>query len=117
MFKISSLTNTYTQKQNISFSEITNVLFTFSYYPTQRSWMYSIEYDDFKIENQRLHISYNALDKYKNIIPFGLMVTSLDGGEPLYLDDFVIPRINLYILTKEEAENVHDNYFRSWMYD
>ena len=117
MEQITSLTNSYNQSMVLNSSVVANFQFDLAYYATQNSWFYSVSYQDFAIKNQRLHLSYNILDKYKNILPVGLYVKSLDGGEPLFLDDFIYPRIQIYLLNKNEVELIHDRYFRSYIYE
>lgn len=117
MEQITSLTGANTQSMIITTAAVSGLEITLQFYATQKSWMYSLKYGEFGIENQRLHLSRNILDKYKNLLPFGLYVKSLDGGEPLFQDDFVYPRIQLFILNAEEVEDYHDLYFRSYLYE
>lgn len=117
MQQITSLTNAFNQSMIINSIGINNIQFDLSYYMTQNAWFYSVNYDNINIKNQKLYLSYNMLDKLKNVIPFGIYVKSLDGGEPLYLDDFIYPRIQLFLLNSEEIENIHDLYFRSYIYE
>lgn len=117
MQQITSLTNSFNQSMIINSLGVNNLQLDLAYYMTQNSWLYSISYGNVNVKNQRLHLSYNILDRLKNVIPFGIYVKSLDGGEPLYLSDFVYPRIQLYLLDSEEVENIHDLYFRSYIYE
>ncbi len=116
MYKLSGLTNGYNQKlivNNIGFGDIT---FTFHYSDTQLSWWYGIEWGDWGFENHRLLKSPNLLDRFRFIIPFGFRCVSLDGGEPLFQNDFILPRIELDILTEEERDLIHTNDFRPYIY-
>lgn len=117
MQQITSLTNSFNQSMVVNSFGTNSFQLDLAYYMTQNSWLYSISYGNVKIKNQRLHLSYNILDRLKNIIPFGLYVKSLDGGEPLFLSDFVYPRIQLFLLNSEEVESIHDSYFRSYIYE
>ena len=117
MYKITGISSNYNQLLGLSLHKVSNITLGLHYYATQQSWMYDVQYEDFSIKNQRVHISYNMLDKYKNIIPFGIFVKSLDGGEPLYLEDFTYPRIEMYLLTAEEAQSIHTMNYRRWVND
>lgn len=117
MEQITSLTNSYNQSMIINSSIVANFQLDLSYYATQNSWFYSVNYGDFIIKNQRLHLANNIWDRYRNKLPCGLYVKSLDGGEPLFLDDFIYPRIQLFLLTKQEVEIIHDNYYRAYLYE
>lgn len=117
MYQITSLTKSNTQKFTVNISDVASVEIELQYFATQESWFISMTSGDFAIKNQRLCISKNFLDKYKNIINFGLMVKSLDGGEPLFQNDFTYPRIQLFILTDEEKEEIHDLWYRKYIND
>lgn len=117
MEQITSLTSANTQSMVITTAAISGLQLDLQYYYTQKAWMYSVQYEDFAIQNQTLHLSYNVLDKYKNILPCGLYVKSLDGGEPLFCKDFVYPRIQLFLLNSDEVQLVHTKYFRAYLYE
>lgn len=82
--------------------------FTFSFLDNQIGWYFDVEYDDFKTTGLRLVNSPNVLSAYENLIRFGLMCTVSDGAEPYFQNDFVTGRVNLYILNKQEVEQVRE---------
>ena len=73
---------------------------------SQGLWFANIAYKDIAINGFGLVCSRNILRQWKNIIPFGMAIGSTDVGDPYYLDDFVTGRIGLFILSKEEVEQV-----------
>lgn len=117
MFKVSGIQNNYNQKIVVSNTSYGDIVFSFHYSDTQLSWWYGVGWEGWQFENHRLILSPNLLDRFRNIIPFGLQCVSLDGGEPLFQSDFIIPRIQLNVLTTEERDNIHDFTLRPFIYE
>lgn len=76
--------------------------------PTQYSWYFDIEYGDIISNGNKLVLGSNILRAFKNIIPFGLALKSLDGVDPFKLDDFTgdNPRVKIYLLNEQEVLEV-----------
>lgn len=111
-------------KQKINFILDNNEIFVFQLYfiDNQIGWFYNIDYENGKkiINGRRLVVAPNVLFQWKNILPFGLFVSSTDGGDPYFQNDFVSidggatePRIQLYVLTKEEVGLVDTQFYAS----
>jgi len=81
------------------------------YMPTQQLWMANIAYGSKKINGIILVVGYNVLRNYKNLIPFGISITSTDGLDPYYLTDFSTQRIKLYVLTASEVSEIEATYY------
>ncbi len=79
-----------------------------SYYAGQEGWFYSLNYNSgqFIVNGRRLVTSPNMLAQFRNIIPFGLAVTTSDGYEPIFLTDFATRRANFYILESLDVEAI-----------
>ena len=48
---------------------------------------------------------------YKNWLPFGIRCDTLDGLEPMDINDFSSSYASIYILTKEDVNTVESNYY------
>jgi hypothetical protein len=83
--------------------------FTLQYREQQGGWFFSLNYEDVIINNSRLTNSPNILNQYKNILPFGLLVFTIDFSEPFLIDDFSSERVKLYLLNEEEVQEVANN--------
>lgn len=81
------------------------------YMPRVSMWSFSITYGDFQLNQAMLTASPNVLRNYRYNIPFGLAVTSTDGLDPFYLDDFTSGRINIYMLSAQEVQDVEDTIY------
>ena len=117
MYSLTGLTNGYNQNIVVSNTGYGDITFTFHYSDTQLSWWYGVAWSGWGFQNHRLLLSPNLLDRFRNVIPFGLSCVSLDGGEPLFQSDFIYPRIQLNILTTEERDSVHTNVMRPYIYE
>lgn len=104
MRKITSLTSSANQSVTIVTNEGVYYKLTLRYLPTQLSWVMDIVSDNFKLYNQRVGCSVNVLDKYHNILNFGLAVWTIDGLDPMNVEDFDSGYAEIYIFNKDEKE-------------
>ncbi len=87
------------------------IIMTLRFLPSQEMWMMDIAYDDFKTNGIAIVNSPNLLRGYKNIIPFGISCNSNDGIDPHFIDDFATQRVNLYLLTAADVEEIEAGLF------
>lgn len=79
---------------------------TLRYMPTQLSWIMDIIYGDFVLNGVSVVSGLNILRNYKNILPFGVSITTTDGFDPYYLQDFQSGRAKFYLLSQSDVESV-----------
>lgn len=70
--------------------------------PNQYAWFYSLTWNNFATSQELLSNSPNILRQYKNILPFGLLLDTIGGQDPLTQDAFVTTS-NLYLLSADEV--------------
>ena len=104
MKKISSLNASPNQSVTIVTEEGVYYKLSFRYLPTQLSWVMDIESDNFELYNQRVSCSVNILDKYHNLLKFGLAVWTIDGLDPMSVEDFDSGYAQIYILNNSELD-------------
>lgn len=103
MKRISSITNDAKQVVNLVLDDGSRVNMSLEFCPNQLAWFYSLTRGSFSVKNRRLVNSPNLLRQFRNIIPFGICCTVVDGYEILYQDDFVNGRVNLYTLNSNDV--------------
>lgn len=104
MFIVDSITSDAKQKQNLVLPSGATFTVEMEYKPLQQGWFFtSISYGDFTLTNLRICTSPNLLHQYKNKLPFGIAVTSLQNGEPTQQQDFFVGNSVMYVLTEEEV--------------
>lgn len=83
-----------------------SISITLTYRPRVQGWFIDLSFRTFVLHGYKLFRSPNALDKFSNEIPFGLMVVSSDHSEPFLVNDFTSGRISLYLLTSEQVAEI-----------
>lgn len=81
------------------------------YAPTQQSWYFNFSYENITSNGNKIVLGFNILRSFKNIIPFGLMVKSLDGVDPFDLNDFKSGRVSFYLLNSEDVQAIEKEIY------
>ena len=106
------LINTITADPNQNFLVVlddgTKIGMALRYSANQKGGFYSVTYGAFSDANRRMVNSPNMLRQFRGIIPFGLACTVSDGYEPVFIQDFVSGRVQLFVLTQAEVLEVED---------
>lgn len=82
-----------------------------NYSDLQQSWFYNLTFGDIIINGRKIITSPNILRTFKNVLPFGITVTSTDAGEPIFIDDFTSNRIALYVLEESEVTENETEFY------
>ena len=87
-----------------------DISFTLRYQARTSSWNCDISFgDDFVVNGLKLVMNPNILYQFHNNISFGLMVKSVDGYDPMFVNDFISDgRCELYLLTSDEITTIQD---------
>lgn len=100
--------------QQFEFVTEANQTFSFSlnYLEGQQQWFYSLQYNNFQINNQRLVIDPNFLRRFKGMLPFGISCFAAGADvDPFLLNDFVSGRIQLLLLTQAEVNTLETELY------
>ena len=111
MYKIDSLGNEPKQAITLVLNSGSQIPLTFEYIPNQLGWFFGFEYNGQIYKNIRLTTSYNVLRAYRNWLPFGLRCDTLDGLEPMDLDNFTSGYATIYLLTSEDVNTTESTYY------
>lgn len=111
MFKINSLGAEPKQQVTVLLDDNSRIVLDFEYKANQLGWFFGFEYKDVNYQNIRLTTSYNILRAYRNWLPFGIACNTLDGEEPMDIDDFITNYANLYILIKDDIDKIESEYY------
>ena len=99
-----------TQKLATTASNGDTVNITLYFNAATQDWKMDVEWINFTLRGSRVFSSPNMLSQYEKIIPFGLAVITEGIGDPFLVNDFSQGRVNMYILSPEEVEEVQDFY-------
>lgn len=111
MHKLNSISNEPRQKVVIPLDDNSRVTLKLEYRANQIGWFFDFTYEDKTYTNLRLTTSYNVLRNFRNWLPFGLRVDTLDKQEPTDLDDFASGYATLYVLNKNDITITESNYY------
>lgn len=107
MQTLDNISNDGKQKHTILLdSDSSRIVLELTYKPTQLGWFLDVTYDDlgFEIHNLRVTTNSNLLNQWKNKLPFGIMCQGKDAQDPLLVEDFLVGRCSLSILSAEEVK-------------
>ena len=105
---INNITNEANQKISVLFEDTSKkIVLELVYRPTQTGWFIDVTYENFSVKGLRVCIDNNLLNQFRNQIPFGLLIVSSDGYEPLSIEDFITDRVKMAILNQEEVEELN----------
>ena len=79
-------------------------VFVLRYLPTQKGWFVDLSYGDFAVYGIRVCCSPNLLDKWHNILDFGVNVMTDNGLDPFEITAFDNGSCFFSILTNDEKK-------------
>lgn len=103
---ITGITSDYKQRASVLLEDGTTVYINLVYVVQQTGWFADILWDTKQINSLRLTTSPNLLLKWKNLLPFGLMVLTNNNQEPLNVTDFATGTAKLYLLNADDVTEV-----------
>lgn len=102
---LNTLSNDARQTQTIPVPDGSQIFFRIEYRENQAGWFYSLNWKTVSINNRRLVCSPNILRQFRRVLPFGFFVTSKDGLEPIYAEDFSSQRVLVYFLYNKAVQS------------
>ena len=111
MHILNNITSDY--KQNLEWISTNNdsVYLYLEYLPNQLGWFLNIKYQDTEFKKIRITTTANMLRAYNSYLPFGILCRTLDGNEPIGLNDFASGYAELCMLSRQECKFLEDNYY------
>ena len=107
MIRITGLTRKASQKFTIADPNGRgDISMTLRYKPRIQTWSVDIAYNGFTLNGYKLTRGPNVLGKFRNVIPFGLGVIVTDNYEPFLINDFESGRVQLFLMTSSEVNDV-----------
>lgn len=118
MNSITGLTDQSAQNSFILLEDGSRAELGLFYRPQQLGWFYDIKWPGspglpvpFETRGRRLVASPNILRQYRKLIPFGLMMFTIDNLEPLGLSCFVDGTADLILLNSAEVLEIEARGF------
>lgn len=100
MNQIDTISDDANQLLQVVLDDGTSVQLTLQYLAAIERWSISVEVDSltFTVDGIVLCTFPNILRMWRDILPFGLACTSIDGIDPIFIDDFSTGRCSLFVL-------------------
>ncbi|GBR74828.1 phage-related protein [Candidatus Termititenax aidoneus] len=109
MRQLEGITATPLQKFTTRTDEGDMININLRYMPTIQRWFMDLQYKDFVLNGYKIYVSDNILWTFRNILPFGIVVTCKEF-EPFLVDDFSSGRVKLYLLDHDEVTRLETIY-------
>lgn len=106
MKQITAFTADPSQNVTLILDNGDKVAFSMKYFPNQTGWFYSFTFGSFSVFNRRIVTSPNMIRSLRGFLPFGFAITTSDGYEPIYIDDFVNGRTSFYLLNSDDVSAI-----------
>lgn len=118
MKSITGITDQAAQNSFVLLEDGTKAQLTMFYRPQQLGWFYNLKWPGspalpvpFEVNGRRLVASPNLLRQYRKLLPFGLMMFTIDNLEPLGLSCFVDGTADLILLNSAEVLEIEARGF------
>lgn len=111
MKPINKLTSEPFQRTFLTGNPGQRIVMDLRYNPTQQIWVADFTLGAFSVRGISVTASPNILRNYRNIIPFGIMVLTLDGQDPRGITDFQSEYCLMMLLSQEDVIFQEDNFY------
>lgn len=105
---ITSITAEPRQRFVIKLDNNESAIMRLYYYPTQSSWYFDIEYNEYVNNGNKVVLTMNAIRQLRSVLPFGIAFVSGSNAEPFGLEDFVNGKVLMLVLNKEDVQTIED---------
>lgn len=106
MQQLNNLTDAADQLMTIILDDSSVVQIEIIYRSGIQRWIANVTHPLLTLEGLNLCFFPNMLRAWRNVIPFGLMVTSTTGLDPMNLEDWVNNNNQLFVLNAAEVAQV-----------
>ena len=111
MIRITELDSSSKQRLELQTDDGSIAVINLEFRQNQNKWYISISHPNLSINNLGLSASPNILRSYRNIINFGISVSSNDGLDPYFIQDFSSDRIRMYLLDQSDVNLVEREFY------
>lgn len=112
---LSGLTDQPNQQYPISLPDGSTATLSLQYWPQQVGWYYDLSWNGqtppWQLIGQELVTAPNILRQFKNIIPFGITVSTIDGLDPTDQEDFVNGTATMVLLNASDIASIESSVY------
>lgn len=112
---LSGFTSQPKQQMTFVLDDGSTVALFMEYRTQQLGWFADIAWQDtWEVTGLRLTASPNLLQKWQNLVPFGLSILTKNDVEPLNVDDFSDGTATVYLLNADDVQAVNEAAFAGY---
>ena len=86
---------------------------TLEFKPTQNGWFFSLSWGTRAINTERVTAHYNLLRQWRNVLPFGIAVGTVNSQDPMTQTDFSDQTAKLFLLTGDDLDTFEAQLYAS----
>lgn len=117
---VNGITSEPTQVMAIPLADGSRATLTLYFRPQQNGWFYDLEWPGsgdvitpFKCQNRRLVVAGNLLRQFKELIPFGLAVFTVDNTDPVTQACMSDGSTSVVLLNAADVERIESEVYAS----
>ncbi len=114
MKQITTITDQPDQKMILVLDNNDTADFRLYFSARQQAWYYDFTYKNLTCNCSKVVLTPNSLRQFKRIIPFGIAFSSQSYVEPFQLTDFSSGRVQMYVLSANEVQEIEESIFNIW---
>lgn len=110
---VNGITSQPTQVMSITLADGSRVTLTLYFRPQQNGWFYDIQWPGsellevpFKCQNRRLVVAGNMLRQFRDLIPFGIALFSVDNTDPMTQACLADGTVTLVLLNADDVLSI-----------
>lgn len=105
MIQITTLNDSPKQQFQFALEGYDSVLIYLEFKPQQYGWFMTMTWGDFVLSNERVSVSANLLRQFRDVLPFGILISGVDALDPTAIDSW-IDKNYFYFLNADEVIEV-----------
>lgn len=111
MQEVTNISSATRQRMQIILDNGDTVDFRLRFCPRMEAWYFSFEYNELVCNDLKVCIHPNILRQFRRLIPFGIAFISEFQVEPFQTESFSSGACNMYILDKEEVQEIEEEFY------
>ena len=110
---ITSITEQPKQRIVLKLDNNDSAIMNLYYYPTQSSWYFDIEYNEYINNGNKVVLTMNALRHLKDRLPFGIAFVSGSQAEPNQVTDFSDGNVLMLLLNEVDVQEIEETVYNA----
>ena len=109
MRQVDNLSDEAVQATKVLLDDGSILTLTLRYMPTVQRRTVDVSHTDLTVNGVNLCNHPNILRQWRQNIQFGIACLAADGVDPVYIDDFLNGRVNIFVLNASDVAGIEAN--------